>query len=179
MIVAGTDEAGRGCLAGPVVGAAVILPPDYQNSKIKDSKKLNKTQRQALYHEIIGVAQYSIIEICNREIDEINILRAALKAMCIASEKLAPDLILVDGNQKLPTKIKQKTIVGGDDLELCISAASILAKVHRDTLMEGYDKIYPQYGFKSHMGYATKMHYQAIRAHGTTPIHRLSFRGVL
>ncbi len=179
--VAGADEVGRGCLAGPVVAAAVILPEKFHLSGLTDSKKLSIEQRQSLVPEIERQAlSFCIASVSNEEIDRINILQASLRAMALAVEGLCvrPQAVLVDGNQPLPISIAQKTVVKGDSRSLSIAAASVIAKVHRDRLMEELDSMYPDYGFARHKGYATAVHLKAIREHGPCPHHRRTFKGV-
>ena len=180
-IPAGVDEAGRGPLAGPVVAAAVILPDDCLLDGLDDSKKLSRTKRESIFEEIKNISIcYAIGIVEPQEIDKINILRAALLAMEISVKKLTtkPDYLLIDGNQRTSLMLIQETIVKGDSKSCSIAAASILAKVTRDTIMEEYHSIYPEYNFRSHKGYPTKEHYAAIREHGPCPIHRRTFRGV-
>jgi ribonuclease HII len=180
LIEAGLDEAGRGCLAGPVVAAAVVFPPDYKSRKLNDSKQLTKKERDKLREKIIKDAIcWNVAEVCNRQIDEINILQASFRAMHIAVDglKVQPELLLVDGNRFKPYKsIKHECIIKGDGLYLSIAAASILAKTHRDELMERYSETYNVYGWERNMGYPTEFHREAIKVHGLTPLHRLSFR---
>lgn len=176
--IVGTDEAGRGPLAGPVVAAAVILPENAQLTGINDSKKLSEAQREALYEQITKQAVcYAICEIDNLVIDELNILEASRLAMAQAVDKLAQaaDFVLVDGWQNPRLTVAQQGIVQGDSKSISIAAASILAKVHRDHLMEEYDKLYPGYGLAKHKGYPTAEHYQALKKLGPSAIHRLSF----
>ncbi|NDY42583.1 ribonuclease HII [Dissulfurirhabdus thermomarina] len=179
--VAGVDEVGRGCLAGPVVAAAVILPPGIELPGVRDSKTLPPGARRRLDAEIrsaaLGVA---LGQAGPEEIDRMNILRASLLAMARAVEALRPRprALLVDGNQGVPCALPQKTLVGGDGRSLSIAAASIVAKVHRDRLMEEWDRRFPCYNFAGHKGYATREHRAALRRHGPCPIHRRSFRGV-
>jgi len=179
--IAGIDEAGRGPLAGPVVSAAVMLPFGVDLPQVTDSKKLSPRVRERLYHQIYEKARCIGIGIVDpHEIDRINILRAALLAMAQAAENLcpAPDCLLIDGNQRIPTGIHQRTIPKGDALSLSIAAASIIAKVTRDRLMDRYDLQYPQFHFSGHKGYPTGEHKVAIRSFGCTPIHRKTFKGV-
>jgi len=181
-IPAGVDEAGRGPLAGPVVAAAVVLPDDCKIDGLDDSKKLSPSKRKKLFEEIKLVAiSYAVGIVEPEEIDKINILQAALLAMEISVKKLTtkPDYLLIDGNQKTSLLLIQETIVKGDSKSCSIAAASILAKVTRDTIMEEYHLTYPEYNFKDHKGYPTKEHYQAIKEYGPCPIHRKTFRGVL
>lgn len=174
--IVGVDEAGRGPLAGPVVTAAVLLPPDFEHPLICDSKSLSYKKRIDAYSLITKIALgYKIIAIGAKRIDQMNILKASLWGMAKAAEYLAPTLILVDGNKQIPTFTEQKTIVGGDKKIPCISAASILAKVTRDRLMEQLDKKFPQYGFAKHFGYPTKAHKEALYQFGRSPVHRQSF----
>ena len=177
-LVCGVDEAGRGPLAGPVCAAAVILPPGIGIPGLNDSKKLTDKKRRELYDIITAEAvSFGIAFASEQEIDEINILQATFLAMQRAMEKLdpAPELALIDGNRAKDFGLPVRTIVGGDGLSASIAAASILAKVTRDRLMEEYDAQYPQYGFAVHKGYGTKRHYEALRAFGPCPIHRQSF----
>ena len=179
--VAGIDEAGRGPLAGPVVAAAVVLPEAFPGSGVADSKKLTSRQRDRLYRHIyVHAVSVGIGIIDPVEIDRINILRAALLAMAIAVDNLRPrpDYLLIDGNQKIPSALAQEPVVGGDSLSLSISAASIVAKVTRDRLMERYDQEFPEFGFGRHKGYPTAAHREAIRRYGCCAIHRTSFKGV-
>ena len=176
--VCGVDEAGRGPLAGPVCAAAVILPPDIQVEGLNDSKKLTDKKRRALYDVIVEQAvSYGIAFADEQEIDEINILQATFLAMRRAFEKLTvtPDIALIDGNRAPGLSCRERTIVHGDALSASVAAASILAKVTRDRLMEEYDAQYPQYGFAVHKGYGTQRHYAALREFGACPIHRQSF----
>jgi ribonuclease HII len=181
-IPAGVDEAGRGPLAGPVVAAAVVLPDDCKIEGLDDSKKLSHSKRKKILEEIKSIAiSYAVGIVEPDEIDRINILRAALLAMEISVKQLTtkPDYLLIDGNQKTSLLLMQETIVKGDSKSCSIAAASILAKVTRDSIMEEYHSIYPEYNFKGHKGYPTKEHYQALRKYGPCPIHRKTFRGVL
>lgn len=179
MTEAGCDEAGRGCLAGPVFAAAVILPPDYFNSDLDDSKKLTPRKRDLLRKVIMKDAiAWAIASCSNTEIDSLNILRASITAMHRALDTLqtTPDLIIVDGNRFYPyKKITHVTIVGGDAKYLSIAAASILAKTERDMFMEQLDHLFPQYGWRQNKGYPTAAHRQAVMTHGVTPWHRLTF----
>ena len=176
--ICGIDEAGRGPLAGPVCAAAVVLPPDAEIDGLNDSKKLTDKKRRALYDVITAQAlAYGIAFADEKEIDEINILQAAFLAMRRAFERLGvqPDLALIDGNRAPGLPCAERTIVGGDGKSASIAAASILAKVTRDRLMENYDVQYPQYGFAVHKGYGTKRHYAALHEYGPCPIHRTTF----
>ena len=179
--IAGIDEAGRGPLAGPVVSAAVILPPVFALPDVIDSKKLSAKKRARLYDKIYDAASSIGIGIVDPiEIDRINILQASLMAMAMAVANLnpQPECLLIDGTFCISSQLPQKPITKGDSLSVSIAAASIIAKVTRDRLMESYDFYYPQYGFCQHKGYPTKAHKAAIRKFGCSPIHRRSFRGV-
>ncbi|MBU1017663.1 ribonuclease HII [Patescibacteria group bacterium] len=177
-LIAGVDEAGRGPLAGPVVAAAVILPESYRNKDIQDSKKLTELKREQLFVEIKNTAlSYGVGVVGWKQIDEMGILAASKLAMRQAVLKLdpAPDFILSDAVPLNITDIPQKAIIRGDGSVFCIAAASILAKVSRDHLMQKYHQKYPQYGFDRHMGYGTEIHLDAIKKHGPCLIHRMSF----
>lgn len=181
-IVIGVDEVGRGPLAGPVVAAGVVLDENRPISFLADSKKIPEKQRASLAKEIYEKAlQVAVCEIDQTVIDRINILQATFLAMANVvnqiEKKLKADFILVDGNKIIPSidKHRQQAIIKGDSLVPSIMAASIVAKVHRDRLMEKYDADFPQYGFLKHKGYGTKAHLAAINQHGPCPIHRLSF----
>jgi ribonuclease HII len=182
-LIAGADEVGRGALAGPVVAAACILNPDDVPEGINDSKQLTRLQRERLAGEIQQRAiAYSVSRIEHHEIDQINILKASLRAMELAIKALRPipDYVLIDGHQRVPNlDCPQSTIIKGDCLSASVAAASIVAKVARDQWMREYDERYPGYGFASHAGYNTRMHQEAIARLGPSAIHRLSFRGVL
>lgn len=178
-LIAGVDEAGRGPLAGPVVAAAVILHPDYEHQEIKDSKKLPGAVREKLYEQIQNDAlcvAIGVVEAC--VIDEINILQATLLAMKEAVEnlELIPDILFVDGNHRIPIGHSQKTIVDGDNLSISVAAASIVAKVSRDKIMEMYHRQFPQYNFARNKGYGTQEHRGAILKYGLCKIHRRSFQ---
>ena len=176
--VCGVDEAGRGPLAGPVCAAAVILPAGLVIDGLNDSKKLTDKKRRELYDVITqNAVSYGIAMVSEREIDEINILQATFLAMQRAIDKLdvRPDLALIDGNRAKDFGLPVRTIVKGDSLSASIAAASILAKVTRDRLMEELDETYPQYGFAVHKGYGTKRHYEALREYGPCGIHRQTF----
>jgi ribonuclease HII len=179
LIEAGCDEAGRGCLAGPVVAAAVILPKRFRHDVLNDSKKLTSKQRETLKDEIIESAlAWNVAFVSNNEIDELNILRASIKAMHMAIDglKKKPQFLLIDGNTFFPYKdLKHKTIVKGDGLFFSIAAASVLAKVFRDEFMIKLHSEYPQYGWNENKGYATLYHREAIMKYGITPYHRRSF----
>lgn len=176
---AGCDEAGRGCLAGPVVAAAVILPKNYKHPVLNDSKKLSAKQRALLKDEIINSAvAWKVAFVDNTKIDEMNILRASIKAMHIAIEGLEkmPQFLLIDGNRFYPYKdIKFETIIRGDGLFFSIAAASVLAKTFRDEYMEKIHAEFPEYGWNKNKGYPTALHREAIMKYGITPYHRKSF----
>ena len=177
-IVCGVDEAGRGPLAGPVVAGAVILPPDCTILYINDSKKLSAQKREELYPVIMEQAVAAGIGMATpQRIDEINILQATYEAMREAIHNLGvqPDILLNDAVTIPGISIRQIPIVKGDAKSISIGAASIIAKVTRDRLMEEYDSILPEYGFASNKGYGTKAHIEALKAYGPTPIHRKSF----
>lgn len=179
LIEAGCDEAGRGCLAGSVYAAAVILPSDYQNELLNDSKKLTAKKRYALREEIERDAiAWAVGIVTPEEIDKINILNASFLAMHRALDQLQvrPEAVIVDGNRFKPYQdLPSTTIVKGDGKYLSIAAASILAKTYRDGYMLSLAEEYPQYDWQSNMGYPTKKHRQAIREHGITPYHRKSY----
>ena len=180
IIEAGCDEAGRGCLAGPVYAAAVILPPDYHNDLLNDSKQLSEKKRDQLRSIIERDAvSWAVGIVDNQEIDQINILNASILAMHRALDQLTvcPQEIIVDGNRFKPYRdIPHTTIVKGDGKYMSIAAASILAKTHRDECMLALHQQYPQYHWDSNKGYPALVHRQAIRLHGTTPYHRLTFQ---
>lgn len=176
--VCGCDEAGRGPLAGPVVAAAVILAPGTEISGLDDSKKLSARRREELFCEITEKAvAYSVALASVYEIEKYNILNSALLAMDRAAQTLcvSPSLALVDGNTVRGLSIPARAVVGGDGICPSVAAASVLAKVTRDRIMEHFDKLYPGYGFSAHKGYGTKAHYAAITQLGPTPLHRMSF----
>lgn len=180
-LVAGVDEAGRGPLAGPVVAAAVILSDDRLLEGIRDSKKMTAKAREKAFDDINRqAAAVSVGIMLPAYIDQFNILQAALQAMRQAVLTLVPqpDYLLVDGIHSVPVPLRQWCLKRGDQISRSISAASIIAKVYRDRIMCSYDKRYPRYGFRRHKGYGTKEHLAAIRAHGPSPIHRLTFKGV-
>ena len=180
-LIAGVDEVGRGPLAGPVVAAAVILPPEVLFSGLRDSKLLTPEARTALDVEIRSRAlAFAVRELGPRHIERLGILAASLKAMAQAVQALSlvPEMVLVDGPHPLPLAFPQQPVIKGDDLCPSISAASVLAKVHRDRLMASYHRQYPQYNFPQHKGYATAEHLEALRCWGPCPIHRRTFRGV-
>ena len=176
--ICGVDEAGRGPLAGPVCAAAVILPRGLEIPGLTDSKKLSDKKRRELFPVIMEQAiAYGIGFASHEEIDEINILQATFLAMqrAIDQLKVRPDLALIDGNRQKDFGIPVKTVVKGDSLSANIAAASVLAKVTRDNVMEELAKKYPEYGFEIHKGYGTKAHYEALRAYGASEVHRMSF----
>ncbi len=187
--VIGVDEVGRGCLAGPVVCAAVVLPDNHRPwvDLIKDSKKLTSNRRQLLAGYITEECIYAIREGPVQQIEDINILQATLQTMrkCVASicpqeaEELNAYVVLVDGNQLIPDlSLSQEAIKGGDGIHKAIGAASIIAKVYRDNYMLAQDRLYPEYGFARHKGYGTVEHREAIMVHGPCDIHRKTFKGV-
>ena len=177
---AGTDEAGRGCLAGAVFAAAVIFPKGYKNDLLNDSKKLSKKQRLLFRTQIQKDAlAYAVAEVSHTQIDEINILQASLLAMHRALDalKIRPQFVIVDGNKFNPyQKTPHECIIKGDGKYLSIAAASILAKTYRDEKMEELAKQYPYYSWQTNAGYPTKAHREGIRKHGVSPYHRLTFR---
>ncbi len=178
MIEAGCDEAGRGCLAGPVFAAAVILPSDFQNDILNDSKQLTERQRYQLREVIEREAvAWAVAECSPQEIDKRNILRCSILAMQRAVEqlKVRPQHLIIDGNRWYPYEIPADTIVKGDATYMSIAAASILAKTYRDDRMKALAKDYPQYGWDKNMGYPSKAHREAIRQYGPTPHHRMTF----
>lgn len=177
-VICGVDEAGRGPLAGPVYAAAVILPPNLEIPGLTDSKKLSDKKRRELFPVIQEQSvAYGIGSASEQEIDEINILQATFLAMrrALAQLTVTPDLVLIDGNRETDFGLPVKTVVKGDSLSANIAAASVLAKVSRDDWMLEMAKQYPQFGFEIHKGYPTRAHYDALRAHGPCPIHRMSF----
>ena len=181
-LVCGTDEAGRGPLAGPVVAGACILPEGLVIEGLDDSKKLSEKKREKLYSEITEKAlAWSVALATPEEIDEINILQASLLAMRRAIDSLCvrPDFVLVDGNVNKGFQLPAKAVVGGDGICQSIAAASVLAKVTRDRMCIELDKKYPQYGFAKHKGYPTKAHKQAVFEYGPCPEHRKSFLSFL
>lgn len=179
--IVGLDEAGRGPMAGPLVVGAVIFPQGYYNDKINDSKKLTEKKREELYQIIIQEALAYQIEIIDvADVDRLNVYQASKKGMIDAIDHLSirPDYALTDA-MPLGDVIEHQAIVKGDAKSLSIGAASILAKVTRDHIMNDYAKIYPEYGFEKHKGYPTKQHKEALKAYGVTPIHRCSFQPVI
>ncbi len=178
LIVAGIDEAGRGPLAGPVVASSVIFDKNIEiNHLINDSKKINQSNRDLLFEWIIGNAKFGVGIVEVEEIEKINILNSTFQAMKISVDQLLikPDVLLIDGNRFKDIGIKFETIIKGDSISYSISAASIIAKVIRDRIMDEYHEKYPNYGFNKNRGYATKSHFDAIEKYGICPIHRLSF----
>ena len=181
--IAGVDEVGRGCLAGPVVAAACILDLTKKLPEdLNDSKKLTARRREIIAAELKeNVVAYSIGQVEAEEIDRINILQATKKAMRLAIENLSvkADFLLIDALELKEVKLPQKSIIRGDAASASIAAASILAKVYRDRLMADLALIYPEYGFENHAGYGTKAHFECMKLFGATTIHRKSFKGVL
>jgi len=181
--IAGVDEVGRGCLAGAVVAAAVVLDLSKPLPEgLNDSKKLSAKRREMLDAQIRENAVcFAIGQIEADEIDRINILQATKRAMISAIGKLNPaaDFLLIDALQLKEINLPQKAIIHGDAISASIAAASIIAKTYRDNLMNELDKVYPEYGFANHIGYGTKAHFEALRNHGACPLHRKTFRGVL
>ncbi|MEO5600670.1 MAG: ribonuclease HII [Cyclobacteriaceae bacterium] len=179
LMEAGCDEAGRGCLAGPVVAAAVIFPKKYRHKRLNDSKQLCRQEREELKYDIEKDAlAWAVAEVDHQEIDRINILNASFKAMHLALDKLAllPELLLIDGNRfNVYKDLKYECIIKGDGKYLSIAAASILAKTHRDNLMNNLAKQFCGYGWETNVGYPTLEHRDGIRQLGITPYHRRSF----
>ncbi|HDZ89120.1 MAG: ribonuclease HII [Deltaproteobacteria bacterium] len=181
-VIAGVDEAGRGPLAGPVVAAGVILPPDTDLSEIRDSKMMTPRARDRAFQAISAQALALSVGVVSREyIDEFNILKASLEAMAQAVKGLdpRPEILLVDGIHPVPLPINQKCLKKGDQISRSISAASVIAKVYRDRIMVSYHRTFPVYGFHRHKGYGTRQHLDALSRYGPCPIHRLTFKGVL
>lgn len=180
LIEAGCDEVGRGCLAGPVVAAAVILPKNYTHELLTDSKQLKKKDRLTLQNDIVRDAiAWAVAEVSCEEIDLINILNASFKAMHLALDKLSvqPQFLLIDGNRFTPYRdLNFECVIKGDGKYLSIAAASVLAKNYRDELMEKLSLKYPGYGWGTNVGYPTEEHRDGIRAFGITPYHRRSFQ---
>lgn len=177
-LICGVDEAGRGPLAGPVCAAAVILPPELEIPGLNDSKKLTDKKRRELYPVICEKAlAYGIALVDEKTVDEVNILQATYLAMerAIAALSVKPELALVDGNRAGDFGVPVQTVVKGDSRSASIAASSVLAKVTRDDYMDGQAALYPEYGFEIHKGYGTKAHYEALRLHGPSPIHRMTF----
>ena len=180
VLEAGCDEAGRGCLAGPVYAAAVILPPDFHHPLLNDSKQLSEKDRYALRPIIEEKAiAFAVASLCNRQIDKINILKASFKSMHLAIKELnpAPELLLIDGNRFTPyKKMPHHCIVKGDGIYASIAAASVLAKTYRDDYMKGLHEKYPQYNWIKNKGYGTRDHQVALDKYGPCRYHRTSFR---
>ncbi len=180
LVEAGCDEVGRGCLAGPVVAAAVILPKNYTHELLNDSKQLTKEDRVALQTDIVRDAlAWAVAEVSNEDIDAINILNASFKAMHLALDKLTirPDFLLIDGNRFKPYgETKFECVIKGDGKYLSIAAASVLAKNYRDELMTRLSEKFPGYGWHTNVGYPTEEHRDGIRTFGITPYHRKSFQ---
>ena len=178
--LAGIDEVGRGALAGPVVAAAVVLPPDADLPGVTDSKQMSRQAREAAFDQICTAAlALSVGEVGPREVDDINVRQATLKAMRIAVGSLSrdPSLVLVDGRDDPGCGVEARTVIKGDSRSLSIAAASVIAKVTRDRAMVAYAREFPGYGFERNVGYGTAEHRRAIQQHGTTHLHRLSFLG--
>jgi ribonuclease HII len=180
--IAGIDEAGRGALAGPVVAAAVVLPETFRHRKLKDSKQIAPELRQEIYHELIGNTEiiWSIGVVDSIEIDQINILRATHKAMraAIAALTAPPEHVLIDGLPVFPFPFPQTAIIEGDCISLTIAAASVIAKVTRDSMMRDFCARFPEYCFSQHKGYCTELHLTKLHELGPCPIHRRSFEPV-
>ena len=181
-LIAGIDEAGRGPLAGPVVAAAVILPDGYTHRTLDDSKRLSALRRARIYRELTAdpAVIWAAAVVDSTEVDRLNVLRATHEAMRRAFDALSrrPDHALIDGLPVRPFPVPHTALVGGDAISLSIAAASVIAKVTRDRLMEEFDARYPEYGFSRHKGYATSHHLAILARHGPCPIHRFSFRPV-
>jgi len=179
-LIAGIDEAGRGPLAGPVVAAAVFIGKALFNERIDDSKKLSPAKREKAFFEILRSCLVSVGSVNHREIDKINILNATRRAMeqAVRGLGIKPDYLLIDGKINLNLPIRKECIIRGDSRSISIAAASIVAKVVRDSMMFEFDRRYPQYGFKFHKGYGTQKHCLLLRSFGPCPIHRKSFMPV-
>ena len=181
LLLAGVDEAGRGCWAGPVVAAAVVLPDGWAPAGLNDSKKLTPARREALCQEIRASAlAWGACAVSAGDIDASDILRATLRAMAraVARLRLRPDLVLVDGNRLPDLPLPTECLVRGDGTSAAVAAASILAKVYRDRIMTAWDRHHPGYGFAAHKGYGAAAHREALRRLGPCPLHRLSYRPV-
>ena len=180
LIEAGCDEAGRGCLAGPVYAAAVILPKDFSHPLLNDSKQLTEEQRYELRPVVEQNAlAFAVASLCNKQIDKINILKASFKSMHIAVKQLSiqPELLLIDGNRFIKyKKIPHKCIIQGDGIYASIAAASILAKTYRDDYMKELHRKFPKYNWASNKGYATREHQEALDQYGPCKFHRKTFR---
>jgi len=177
-VVIGVDEVGRGCLAGPVVAAAVLLRPGFKLAGVDDSKKLTPVKREFLFQQLVtGGNAIGVGVVSAAEIDRINILEASLQAMLKALILLNRnfDLVVVDGRQRLPLSLPQYPLVRGDSLSLPVAAASIIAKVIRDKQMLYYDRLFPEYGFARHKGYGTEVHRRALTRYGSSSLHRQTF----
>jgi len=180
-LIAGVDEVGRGPLVGPVVAAAVILPVNYQLAGLTDSKKLSEKKRKLFYAQIIEEAiAVGIAEVSPSEIDDINILEASKLAMikAVNNLKIKPEYLLIDGNQKINIDINQEAIIKGDARSISIAAASVIAKVTRDALMDELDSLFPEYEFKGHKGYPTKKHLAKLKEYGLLDNYRFSYKPV-
>lgn len=180
-LIGGVDEAGRGPLAGPVVAAAVIIPEGVDLEGIQDSKKMTEKAREEAFPVILGrVLAVGVGVVSQKYIDEFNILKASLEAMKHAVLALdpQPEFLLVDGIQSIPLPLPQRCLIRGDQLSRSISAASVVAKVYRDRIMRCYHDMYPVYGFDKNKGYGTRHHLTALKAHGASPLHRLTFKRV-
>ncbi len=178
LVLAGVDEAGRGCWAGPVVAAAVVLPDGWAPDGLDDSKKLSPARREALFAAICaGALGWAACAVPAGEIDRVNILRATLGAMsrAVARLRIPPDLVLVDGNRLPDLPVPAQAIVGGDGASAAIAAASIVAKVLRDRVMTAWERHYPGYGFAAHKGYGAAAHREALERLGPCPLHRLTY----
>ena len=179
ILIAGVDEVGRGPLCGPVVTAAAVFPESFTHAEITDSKKLSKKKRELLYDEVLRSAtDWAIVSLGPRVIDKLNILQATLYGMSLAVANVKADRVLVDGNKPIECELPQECVIGGDAKHVHIGAASILAKVWRDRLMQKLDEEFPGYGLGGHAGYPTKAHKAAVEELGPSPMHRASFRGV-
>lgn len=180
--IAGIDEAGRGALAGPVVAAAVLLPEKFHHKRLNDSKQLLPERRAEIYHDLTANSSiiWAVGIVDSAEIDQINILRATHKAMraAIAALQAQPDHVLIDGLPVFPFPLPQTAIIDGDCYSLSIAAASVIAKVTRDTMMREFCARFPEYCFSQHKGYGTELHLTKLHAHGPCPIHRRSFEPV-
>ena len=180
-LIAGVDEAGRGPLAGPVVAAAVIVPQGVELVGIRDSKKMTARSREEAFSVIQSQTMTTGIGVVSHKyIDEFNILKASLEAMrqAIVALDPQPEFLLVDGLHPVPSPIPQRCLKKGDQISRSISAASVLAKVYRDRIMRSYHEMYPVYGFDKHKGYGTPRHMEALKQYGSSPLHRLTFKGV-
>lgn len=180
MLIAGIDEAGRGPLAGPVVAAAVVFEEGYSNSEIRDSKQLSASKREKLVDVITSESRdYAVVAVGPRRIEQLNIRQATREAMRLALRRVVcPDLVLIDGNTPIETTLAQETVVKGDQKHVEIAAASILAKVWRDSLMVRIGRRYPGYEFEEHVGYPTKAHRALVKELGPCRVHRETFSGV-